>query len=103
MKTKPKLGTVPSNSLPHEHSGGSFAAGFVMGVLTGAAGLWLSQDERGLDLLEQLKKELLDTLENESSTNSLNSEKKVTVSPTSPGVSGEKKFPKFAAKRIRRT
>lgn len=73
-----------------------------MGVLTGAAGMWMSQNDTGRELLQHLKKEILETIEHETN-GSFASDKKTSSAPATPGTGSEKKFPKFAVKRIRRS
>jgi nitrogen fixation-related uncharacterized protein len=95
MKPNPSLTPTPSND---PHGSGSFAAGFLLGVVTGAVGLWTTQNEQGKDLLNALKEELFETIE---------AEKKMPA-PAAPSSTPStskagKKFPKFSASRSRRS
>lgn len=81
-----------------DHHGGSFAAGFLVGVVTGAIGLWTTQNEHGRSLLAELKNEFLKTLEEEKNT-------PIPVAPTPSGnpTKSGKKFPKFSTSRLKRS
>lgn len=99
---------VMNDSSSHEHGSGSFAAGFLIGVVAGAAGLWLTQNEKGQELITRLKEELKSTLEEElqhfrQEPNTTSAKKTSETAPSSATTTSGKKFPKFAAKRSRRS
>jgi hypothetical protein len=96
MKQNQNLLQIPTSH--DDHHGGSFAVGFLVGVITGAIGLWTTQNEQGRSLLARLKDEFLETIEEE---------KKIPISVTSSSsgssTKSSKKFPKFSASRLKRS
>lgn len=87
-----------SNPTRDEHpASGSFATGFVLGVVTGAIGLWATQNEKGREFLEVIKREWQETLDQELNSPAP-SAKASSPAPTAAGSTSGKKFPKFAAK-----
>ncbi len=89
---KPPLATT--NNDPQ--NAGSFAAGFLVGVVTGAIGLWAAQDQRGKSFLQQIKNEFLETLQTEA-------ESKLPEPVKQAAQTAGKKFPKFSVTKAKRS
>lgn len=89
----PKNTQTMSNT-DHDGGHGSFATGFLLGVVVGAVGIWTTQNKEGKKVLEFLKQELHSTLGEE-----LGDRLPSVLQPSAPPSAPGKKFPKFTAKR----